>query len=89
MAEHESLELDPAAIAARAAGAESAVFLDGYIEMLVAVSATGRRLTGEEHPARPRGGGRRAELLSARAGRSVSQRELADLARVARRWRGR
>lgn len=42
---------DVAAIADRAAvasGVESYAFLDGYIEMLVAVGATGRRLTRDE-----------------------------------------
>ncbi|GAA1533740.1 helix-turn-helix domain-containing protein [Actinomadura kijaniata] len=47
--EHETWTVDAGAIAARAAAdagasAELASFLDGYIEMLVAVSATGRRL---------------------------------------------
>ncbi|TDD35269.1 PucR family transcriptional regulator [Actinomadura sp. KC06] len=75
MAEHEPVELDAAAIAARAArdaGAESAVFLDGYIEMLVAVSATGRRLTGEEL-------GTRRVLGAAAAEQNCSLRALVDL----------
>ena len=47
----ERLGFDPAIIAARAAadaGAQTPAFLAGYIDMLVAVSATGRRLTQEE-----------------------------------------
>ncbi|MFY9918113.1 MAG: helix-turn-helix domain-containing protein [Mycobacterium sp.] len=47
----ERLGCDPATIAARAAtdaGAQTPAFLAGYIDMLVAVSATGRRLTHDE-----------------------------------------
>ena len=53
--EHELLAGDVDAIAGRAAadaGVESHEFLDGYIEMLVAVGATGRRLARDERDTR-------------------------------------
>ncbi|WP_147449253.1 hypothetical protein [Actinomadura pelletieri] len=73
--EYEPWELDPAVIAEVAAGdadGDWAAFLDGYVEMLAAVSVTGRRLTAEELGTRRDRS--RAELLVARAGRYVAQR---------------
>ena len=51
MAAPERLGFDAVTIGARAAadaGVQTTAFLTGYIDMLVAVSATGRRLTGDE-----------------------------------------
>ncbi len=73
--EREVPDVDVAAIAARAAGdseAPSAAFLDGYVEMLVAVSATGRRLARAELDSR--------RLLGAAAAeQNVPLRALIDL----------
>ncbi|MFC9975663.1 PucR family transcriptional regulator [Spirillospora sp. NPDC127200] len=75
--EHEDRTVDAGAIAARAAadaGADAAlaVFLDGYIEMLVAVSATGRRLERAELESR-------RVLGAAAVERNVPLRVLVDL----------
>lgn len=73
--EHEAVAVNAAVIADRAAtdaGAESPAFLDGYIEMLVAVSATGRRLTDEELDSR-------RVLGAAAAEQNVPLRALVDL----------
>lgn len=73
--EREHQALDVAAIAARAAddaGGVSPAFLDGYIEMLDAVSATGRRLARDELDSRRR-------LGVAAAEQNVSLRALVDL----------
>ncbi len=75
MTGHGSQEVDVAAIVARAAtgsGAPSSEFLDGYVEMLVAVSATGRRLADDEL-------GSRRLLGAAAAERNVPLRALIDL----------
>ena len=68
-------ELDVAAIADRAAkdaGTATAVFLDGYIEMLAMVSATGRRLARDELDSRRVLGATAAE-------KNVPLRTLVDL----------
>ena len=73
--EREHQELDVAAIADRAAkdvGAASPAFLDGYIEMLAAVSATGRRLARDELNSR-------RVLGAAAAEQNVPLRALVDL----------
>lgn len=72
---HGSPGVDVAAIAARAAtdsGAPSSAFLDGYVEMLVAVSATGRRLARAELDSR-------RVLGAAAAEQNVPLRALVDL----------
>ena len=73
--EREGTEVDVAAISARAARdakAPSSTFLDGYVEMLVAVSASGRRLTRDELDSR-------RVLGAAAAEQNVPLRALVDL----------
>ncbi len=67
--------VDVVAIANRAmrdSGAPSTAFLDGYVEMLMAVSATGRRLAGDELDSR-------RVLGAAAAEQNVPLRALIDL----------